>query len=72
MKILLLGDYSSLHNYLKKGLVELGHEVTLLSNGDGWKKIPGADGEIFIGQLRRRTLQKAYSEYFEPIIRRMI
>ena len=37
MKILLLGEYSNLHNSLKKGLVELGHEVTLISSGDGFK-----------------------------------
>lgn len=68
MKILLLGDYSSLHNYLKKGLVELGHEVTLLSNGDGWKKIPGADGEIYRSAKSQNLAKKVYSEYFEPII----
>lgn len=39
MKILLLGEFSSLHNNLKKGLVEKGHSVTLASSGDGWKKI---------------------------------
>lgn len=39
MKILLLGEFSSLHNNLKKGLIEQGHSVTLASSGDGWKKI---------------------------------
>lgn len=39
MKILLLGDFSSLHKNLKEGLVELGHEVHVASSGDGWKKI---------------------------------
>lgn len=33
MKILLVGESSLLHNTLKKGLVELGHQVTLLSDG---------------------------------------
>ena len=37
MKILLIGEYSNLHNSLKKGLIELGHEVTLVSFGDGFK-----------------------------------
>lgn len=37
MKILLLGEYSNLHNSLKKGLCDLGHEVTLISSGDGFK-----------------------------------
>jgi hypothetical protein len=27
MKILLLGEFSGLHNNLKDGLIELGHEV---------------------------------------------
>ena len=38
MKILLLGEYSRLHSSLKEGLVKLGHEVTIVSSGDGMKK----------------------------------
>lgn len=37
MKILLLGEYSNVHNTLARGLRELGHEVTLASNGDFWR-----------------------------------
>ncbi|QTX31901.1 glycosyltransferase [Aminithiophilus ramosus] len=37
MKILLIGEYSGLHNNLSEGLLELGHEVTIASSGDGWK-----------------------------------
>lgn len=40
MKILLLGEYSRLHNSLKEGLIALGHEVILVSNGDGFKNFP--------------------------------
>ena len=40
MKILLLGEYSNVHNTLAKGLRELGHEVTVASDGDGWKDYP--------------------------------
>ena len=40
MKILLLGEYSGLHNNLKAGLQELGHEVTLAASGDGFKNFP--------------------------------
>lgn len=40
MKILLLGEFSGLHNNLKDGLLKLGHDVTLVSNGDGWKNLP--------------------------------
>ncbi|MDC8004462.1 glycosyltransferase [Aureisphaera galaxeae] len=37
MQVLLLGEYSRLHNNLKEGLVSLGHEVTLVGDGDGFK-----------------------------------
>lgn len=38
MKILFVGEYSRLHNSLKEGLEKLGHNVTILSSGDGMKK----------------------------------
>ena len=38
MKILLLGEYSNLHNSLKQALIKMGHEVLLVGNGDGFKK----------------------------------
>ncbi|MEI6368693.1 MAG: glycosyltransferase [Nostocales cyanobacterium ELA608] len=40
MKILLLGEYSSLHQNLKEGLQKLGHEAIVASDGDGWRKVP--------------------------------
>ena len=40
MKILLLGDYSNVHATLAEGLRKLGHEVTVASDGDGWKNYP--------------------------------
>ena len=40
MKILLLGEYSRLHNSLKEGLVALGHEVVLVGTGDDFKRFP--------------------------------
>lgn len=40
MKILLIGEYSNLHNSLKEGLLALGHQVTLVSSGDSFKKFP--------------------------------
>ena len=40
MKILLLGEYSRLHNSLKEGLVALGHEVTIVGCGDKFKQFP--------------------------------
>ena len=40
MKILLLGEYSNVHNTLAMGLRALGHRVTVVSNGDFWKDYP--------------------------------
>lgn len=40
MKILLVGEYSRLHNSLKEGLTALGHEVLLISSGDFFKDYP--------------------------------
>lgn len=37
MKILLIGEYSNLHATLAEGLRELGHEVTVVSDGNGWR-----------------------------------
>ncbi len=61
MKILLLGEYSNVHATLADGLRQLGHQVTVLSNGDFWKdyprdidlvRIPGKVGGIlYLGKL---------------------
>ena len=40
MKILLVGEYSRLHNSLKEGLETFGHEVTIIGTGDSFKKFP--------------------------------
>lgn len=40
MKILLLGEYSNVHNTLAEGLRALGHHVVVASNGDFWKNYP--------------------------------
>ena len=37
MKILLIGEYSNVHWTLAEGLKALGHEVTVISDGDNWK-----------------------------------
>lgn len=39
MKILLLGEFSSLHRNLQEGLIEIGHEVVLASSGDGYRNV---------------------------------
>ncbi len=40
MKILLIGEYSRLHNSLKEGLQKLGHDVFLVGYGDSFKDYP--------------------------------
>ena len=40
MRILLLGEYSNVHNTLAQGLRALGHQVTVASDGDHWKDYP--------------------------------
>lgn len=40
MRILLLGDYSNVHNTLSEGLKALGHECVVASDGDHWKDYP--------------------------------
>lgn len=52
MKILLIGEYSNLHNTLADGLRKLGHIVVVASNGDFWKNYP-RDIDL------QRTLTKA-------------
>lgn len=38
MKILLIGEFSGVHNNLKKSLISFGHDVKLAADGDGFKK----------------------------------
>ena len=40
MKILLIGEYSNVHATLAEGLRTMGHQVTVVSNGDFWKDYP--------------------------------
>lgn len=40
MRILLIGEYSNVHWTLAEGLRHLGHDVTVASEGDGWKNYP--------------------------------
>jgi len=40
MKVLLIGEYSNVHATLAAGLRRLGHDVLVVSDGDGWKGYP--------------------------------
>ena len=52
MKILLIGEYSNVHWTLAEGLRVLGHDVTVVSDGDVWKNY---QRDI---NLKRRSLGK--------------
>ena len=55
MKILLVGEYSRLHNSLKEGLVKLNHEVTIVASYDGFKKY---DVDLLIEKKYQKGLLK--------------
>lgn len=40
MRFLLIGEYSNVHATLARSLRRLGHEVLVISDGDGWKDYP--------------------------------
>lgn len=66
MNILLIGEYSNVHWTLAEGLRTLGHKVTVVSNGDGWKDYPR---DI---SLHRRSLKKAdTARYYFDLLRTM-
>jgi len=59
MRVLLLGEFSSLYLNLKEGLEALGCEVVTVSAGDGYKKVP-ADVDLnsalpgILGKIHRK------------------
>lgn len=55
MKILLIGEFSNVHWTLAEGLRALGHDVTVVSDGDRWKNYPR---DI---DLRRRNMDSTSS-----------
>jgi len=52
MKILLLGEYSNVHNTLAQGLRSIGQEVCVASDGDDWKNYP-RDIDLYRNPSRR-------------------
>ncbi|MCB0376438.1 MAG: glycosyltransferase family 1 protein, partial [Sinomicrobium sp.] len=68
MRILLLGEFSRLHNSLKEGLLKAGHSVTLAGAGDDFKGYP-ADIDMrprFFGRNRGPVMlfRKAFLKLF--------
>jgi len=66
MRILLVGEYSRLHNSLKEGLLQQGHNVVLLGTGDGFKNFP-SDISInppLFAKPFFRTISKVFDKLF--------
>jgi len=54
MRVLLVGEYSGVHTNLAKGLKAQGHEVYVIGDTDGYKKIGSPDLFIFKKRLYSR------------------
>ena len=66
MRILLVGEYSRLHNSLKEGLTEQGHDVVLLGTGDGFKNFPSdivIKRSVFFNPILK-TIAKGFDKLF--------
>lgn len=63
MKILLVGEYSRLHNSLKEGLLKLGHDVVIIGTGDGFKNFP-SDITIKPSAFNKQGL-KSIAKFFD-------
>ena len=59
MKILLVGEYSGVHTNLAKELKGLDHQVYVISDGDGYKKI--GEPDLFITYAPLRSKVKFFS-----------
>ena len=57
MKILLVGEYSRLHNSLKEGLGKLNHDVTIVAAHDGFKRY---DVDLLIERKYQKGLKKKF------------
>ncbi len=66
MRVLLIGEFSRLHNSLKEGLVVLGHDVTIVGNGDGFKNYPvdlstkAKWCETILGNIPRQAINRIF------------
>lgn len=60
MKVLLVGEYSGVHNNLKKGLEKLGVKVILINGGDAWKSF-GAD--IKLVEYPENNVERTYNRW---------
>lgn len=68
LRVLLMGDYSNVHWTLAEGLRALGHQVTVVSDGDGWKNYR-RDIDLRRRSLRLRDSLLYYMDCWRTLIR---
>lgn len=66
MKILLLGEYSGVHCNIKEMLLEKGHDVVLIHDGDSYKKYGNNDLSIHYDEIKtnNKFLNKLLKVYY--------
>jgi glycosyltransferase involved in cell wall biosynthesis len=69
MKILLVGEFSRLHNSLKEGLTPLKHEIKILGTGDDFKEFP-VDFSIKPKFISSSTLLIFFNKVFYKLLKR--
>ncbi len=69
MKILLVGEYSRLHNSLKEGLTTLNQEVNIIGTGDDFKEFP-VDFSIAPKIMKRFSLLRFLNKVFFKIFKK--
>lgn len=78
LNILLLGEFSGLHINLKQGFKDLGHKVTLVSSGDGYRGFksdivarysskPGVLGQLMNTLFYYRLFKKLSKEKYDVV-----
>lgn len=68
MNILLVGEYSRLHNSLKEGLKLLNHDVIIIGTGDNFKDFPmdfSTAPKIFTSSPLLKFINKAFFKIFK-------
>lgn len=58
MNVLIIGEFSAFAKHLKAGFKQLGHNVTITQDGDGWKNIEGDNDDICYKEYVLRFMGK--------------
>jgi len=72
MKILLVGEFSRLHNSLKEGLLSLNHTVSIIGSGDDFKEFPvdySIAPRIFLSSSLLKFFNKVFFKLFKSDLR---